>query len=147
MVETVRQAPGVGLAAPQVGVGLRVVVVETPADAEGDGAPGGLFTLANPEIVWADEAVEEAQEACLSVPDLYGDVPRHVAVRVRGLNAAGKPVDIAASGFVARVFQHELDHLDGRLFTDRVISIDKLYSIRQEGDDAVRVPFASPETL
>ena len=136
MVETMRAAPGVGLAAPQVGVDLRVIVVETPLEEleeDGNGprtdGPTRLYTLANPEIVWADPAMEEGQEACLSVPTLFGDVARHVACKIRGLNAAGKRLELDVAGFEARVFQHEIDHLDGRLFTDRVSSLDKLYGL------------------
>jgi len=143
MVETMREAPGVGLAAPQVGIGLRAIVVETPLEPENGDRPTRLYALANPEIVWRDPRHEEDQEACLSVPDLFGDVPRHVAVRVRGIDRAGRRVEIAASGFEARVFQHEIDHLDGVLFTDRVTGIDKLYSL-QEADNGElrRVPYA-----
>jgi peptide deformylase len=140
MVETMRAAPGVGLAAPQVGVDLRVIVVETPVDEDGDSprldGPTRLHVLANPEIVWADPAMEEGQEACLSVPDLFGDVERHVACKIRGLNAAGKTLELDVEGFEARVFQHEIDHLDGRLFTDRVNSLDKLYGLEDTSNGA-----------
>lgn len=143
MVETMRRAPGVGLAAVQVGVDLRVIVVETPIDSEDEESPTRLHTLANPEIVWRDPTMVEGQEACLSVPSLYGDVCRNAAVRVRGLNAAGRIVEVQASGWEARVFQHEIDHLDGHLFTDRVTSLDKLYRLHEERDGSlVRVSFA-----
>jgi peptide deformylase len=140
MVETMRDAPGVGLAAPQVGVDLRVIVVEAPLEVEGDepdaDGPTRLHVLANPEIVWADPALEEGSEACLSVPSLVGDVQRHVACRIRGLSPSGRCVELAVRGFEARVFQHEIDHLEGRLFTDRVTSLDKLHGLEDVGPGA-----------
>jgi len=142
MTDTMRDAPGVGLAAPQVGVGLRVIVVETPVDVDESEGEKRLLALADPEIVWSDPEMVEDQEACLSIPGLYGDVPRHAAVRVRALDQSGKRVDFEAHDFEARVLQHEIDHLDGILFTDRVTSMDKLYTIRENGDgEVVRVPY------
>ncbi len=145
MVATMRSAPGVGLAAPQIGVPQRVIVVEVPVES-GDGQPAEdgqtrLWTLANPEIVWRSEELEEGQEACLSVPELYGDVPRSVAIRVRALHRNGRRETFEARGFEARVLQHEIDHLDGILFVDRVTSLDKLYRIEEQAPGQyVRVP-------
>ncbi len=148
MLATMRAAPGVGLAAPQVGMPLRVIVVEVPIE-EADGEPADgqtrLRMLANPEIIWASEEQEEGQEACLSVPDLYGDVARSVAIQVRALNRAGRRETFEARGFEARVLQHEIDHLDGILFVDRVTSIEKLYRIEEEAPGRyVRVPLSVP---
>jgi len=109
MIETMREAPGLGLAAPQVGESLRLFVYDV-----GDG-PGAII---NPEIV--DRAGEEiGVEGCLSIPRLEGDVPRAQMVEVSGLDRHGKRVRIRAEDLLARVFQHEIDHLDGILFTDR----------------------------
>jgi len=144
MVDTMREAPGVGLAAPQVGVDLRVIVVETPVESPDAAEPElRLHAVVNPEIEWQAPETAEDQEACLSVPGLYGDVVRHLAVRVTGLDRSGRPVTIEAQGFEARVFQHEIDHLDGVLFPDRVTGLAKLYTLRQNGDgDFERVPYA-----
>src|SRR5512142_1681549 len=89
MVETMRAAPGVGLAAPQVNVPERVIVVELPADEE-EGRPAELYAFVNPEIVKASRDVEEGQEGCLSIPGYMGEVPRHTMVVVRGQDASGK---------------------------------------------------------
>ena len=142
MADTMRAAPGVGLAAPQVDVSLRVIVVETPVDVDEPDGERRLLALADPEIVWTDPAIVEDQEACLSIPGLYGDVPRHAAVRVRAFDRSGRRVELAARSFEARVIQHEIDHLNGILFTDRVTSLDKLYTVRENGNgDVVRVPY------
>jgi peptide deformylase len=125
MVETLRAAPGVGLAAPQVGVSQRIIVVETPDD-ESEPGSGRLYVLINPEIIKTSPELEEDQEGCLSIPSYAGLIKRHSAITVKGLNRGGKEVRIKATGFLARVFQHEIDHLDGVLFTDRLESSDKL---------------------
>lgn len=118
MVDTMRAAPGVGLAAPQVGVSLRLIVVEF-GDEEDEEAPKKLYMVANPEIVLASEDKVKGIEACLSVPGLVGEVERHNFIVVKGLNRQGKPIKIKAEGWLARIFQHEIDHLDGVIYTDR----------------------------
>jgi peptide deformylase len=145
MVETMRDAPGVGLAAPQVGLASRLIVVETPVDPEEPEGERRLWRLADPVLSWTSVELEEDQEACLSIPGLYGDVPRHVAVRVRAIDVSGRRVEIHARDFEARVFQHEIDHLDGVLFPDRVTGIDKLYHLEEDGEgNYVRVPYKLP---
>jgi peptide deformylase len=122
MIETMRAAPGVGLAAPQVAAGQRVIVVEyaEPAeDPETPARPPRLFALVNPEIVRHSAETEVANEACLSVPGYFGEVERAQSVSVRALDRKGKPVRLKAEGWLARVFQHEIDHLNGILYTDR----------------------------
>jgi len=126
MVETMRAAEGIGLAAPQVGEPLRVIVVEVPEDEEVPGS-GVLYTVINPEIVEASPEIEEGVEGCLSIPGWYGWVPRARWVIVRGLNPEGRRVRIRAEGLVARVFQHEIDHLDGILFPDRIQDPTKIW--------------------
>ncbi|HBF41782.1 MAG TPA: peptide deformylase [Anaerolineaceae bacterium] len=129
MVETLRSAPGVGLAAPQVAVSSRLIVVEFNVDEEDDESPKKLYILANPEIVEASEEMVKGIEGCLSIPDLVGEVERHKSVVVKAQNKLGKPVKIKASGWLARIFQHEIDHLDGILFTDRT---EKIWQPREE---------------
>ncbi|MBN1146771.1 MAG: peptide deformylase [Anaerolineales bacterium] len=118
MVETMREAPGVGLAAPQVNVSMRVVVVEF-GDEEDENVPTKLYTLVNPEIVRASQESVLGPEGCLSIPGFVGEVSRSESVTVKGQNRRGQPVRIKAKGWLARIFQHEIDHLDGVLFTDR----------------------------
>ncbi|ACL69745.1 peptide deformylase [Halothermothrix orenii] len=115
MVETMYQAEGVGLAAPQVGVSKRIIVVDT-----GEGQ--GLIELINPEII-ETEGKDIMEEGCLSVPGQTGKVIRASKVTVKGLNRGGKEVRIRAEGFLARAFQHEIDHLNGILFIDKVVRI------------------------
>jgi len=130
MLETMRAAPGVGLAAPQIAVPLRVIVVEVPEEDAESHIPNPLV-LINPQIIEA-RGSEEGAEACLSVPGFAGYVTRATEVTVRGLNRQGKKVRYRAHGFLARVLQHEIDHLDGILFIDRVESPDKLWRIEPE---------------
>lgn len=116
MRDTMYDARGVGLAAPQIGVLKRVIVVDTGE---------GLIELINPEIVEA-RGEEVDTEGCLSLPDILGDVPRATRVRVKGLNRHGKELEYKASGFQARALQHEIDHLDGILFIDRAVRIRRV---------------------
>jgi len=118
MVETMREAPGVGLAAPQIFESLQLVVVEY-GDEEKEDAKPKLYVIANPEIVKRSQETESAVEACLSIPGLVGEVERNETIEIRGLNRMGKPIKIKARGWLARIFQHEIDHLDGVLYTDR----------------------------
>jgi peptide deformylase len=133
MVETMRDAPGVGLAAPQVGVSERVIVVEyAEEEDEEEGAPPPkkkLYTLINPEIIWTSEDMVDGTEGCLSIPGWLGDVSRHEAIAIKALNRSGQKVKINAEGWLARVFQHEIDHLDGVLYIDRLVSPDTLRRI------------------
>ena len=128
MVETMRVAPGVGLAAPQVNASVRVIVVEYgEEDEEGKTAiPPKLYTVVNPEITRFSKESEVGSEGCLSIPGFAGDVERPLAVTVKGLNRRGQPIRIKAEGWLARIFQHEIDHLDGVLFIDRAERVWKL---------------------
>jgi peptide deformylase len=126
MVETMRDAPGVGLAAPQVGLSERLIVIEyyeRDEDEEKESAPKKVWTIVNPEIIKASEETLMGVEGCLSIPNLVGEVERHAVVHVKGLNRHGKPLKIKAEGWLARIFQHEIDHLNGILFTDRATRV------------------------
>ena len=112
MIETMRDADGCGLAAPQVGVLRRIAVVEVE--------PGEVIELINPKII-ARAGVQEEQEGCLSIPGRWGITSRPKHVTVRALNRQGKSFEISGSDLLARALCHELDHLDGKLFTDCVI--------------------------
>jgi peptide deformylase len=134
MIETMRDAPGVGLAAPQVGISERLAVIEyaeeddeeedTEVASEGvevtikPSKPKQLFVIINPEIVKASEEKVMGIEGCLSIPGLLGEVERHEALQVKALNRHGKPVKLKVDGWLARIFQHEIDHLNGVVFTD-----------------------------
>jgi peptide deformylase len=131
MTETMHQAPGVGLAAPQVNVAERVIVVELPADEE-EGTPAEFYAFVNPEIIKTSHEVEDGQEGCLSVPGYVGEVPRYTMVVVRGQDARGKPQRVRAKDYLARIFQHEIDHLDGVLFIDRVEDPSMIHKVTSE---------------
>ena len=118
MVETMRLAPGVGLAAPQVNESTRLIVVEF-GDEEDEEVPPKLYIMANPEITRTSTDTLVGTEGCLSIPGVQGDVERALTVTVKGLNRRGKPMTVKAKGWLARIFQHEIDHLDGILFVDR----------------------------
>ncbi len=118
MIETMRQAPGVGLAAPQVDESIRLIVVEY-GDEENEETPPKLYVMVNPEITRTSQETLFGTEGCLSVPGVQGDVERFVAVTVKGLNRQGRPMTVKGKGWLARIFQHEIDHLDGILFVDR----------------------------
>ena len=123
MLETMEDANGAGLAAPQVHVPLRLVMFHVPAHRtiEGEGPPPqGLTILINPVIEPLDQEKELGWEGCLSLPGMLGAVPRFKHIRYRGLDLDGQPIDREASGFHARVVQHECDHLDGILYPQRM---------------------------
>jgi peptide deformylase len=133
LAETMYAAPGVGLAAPQVGVELRVAVV--------DAAPGQpesrLHALVNPRLV-AASGRQSDDEGCLSIPGLTERVERPLAVRVAAQDAAGRPFELTAEGFLARVLCHEVDHLDGILFVDRLTGLRRESALRR----LRRMPYA-----
>jgi len=116
---------GVGIAAPQLGLNMRLVIVDCTR-ARRPCRHHGRLLMANPVIVWHSEERAPGREGCLSVPDWVGMVWRARRVRVRFLDGQGRERELEASGFEARVIQHEVDHLDGILFTDRVVSTHDL---------------------
>jgi len=126
LAETMLAAPGAGLAAPQIGVPLRVFVVK--------GDENQVIGLVNPELVRGD-GVQVGYEGCLSYPGWVGEVARYENVVIKGRNRHGKEVRIKASGFTSRAYQHELDHLDGILFIDRLTSLDTLRLLDELEDE------------
>lgn len=127
MLETMYAAPGIGLAAPQVGRALRVVVLDV---AEHD-APPAPMKLANPEILWASDETTVCEEGCLSVPDHYADVERPARVRIRYLDYHNEIREIEAEGTLATCLQHEMDHLDGTLFVDHISMLKRNIILRK----------------
>lgn len=128
MTQTMAEYHGVGLAAPQVHEDARlfVAMVVPDHDEDADAADPKVLAIVNPEITPVGSAVEEDWEGCLSIPEIRGLVPRARDIRVRGYDREARKIDIRASGFMARVLQHEADHLDGILFLDRMKSFDSL---------------------
>jgi peptide deformylase len=121
MFDTMRAAEGVGLAAPQIGVGLQLVIFGfEKSERYPDAAAVPQTILLNPLITPLGEEEESDWEGCLSVPGLRGMVPRHARIRYQGVDPAGQPIDRTVEGFHARVVQHECDHLIGRLYPSRI---------------------------
>lgn len=120
MLETMRSADGVGLAAPQLGLLQRVIVIEMPADSDDPESHPQLYVLINPELIKRSIEEEIADEGCLCLPHYVGEVARAFAVTARGKDRRGKEIRVKGEGLLARALQHEIDHLDGILFTDRV---------------------------
>jgi peptide deformylase len=127
MLETMYAAPGIGLAAPQVGALKRVIVLDIDRE---DTKTGPLF-MANPEIVEASDEDVIYEEGCLSVPDHYSDVARPSTVRVRYLDRDGKKQELDCEGLLATCVQHEIDHLDGVLFIDHISSLKRNMILRK----------------
>ena len=129
MLETMYKAPGIGLAANQVGVMKRVCVVDV-ADRKAGEEPRPMV-LVNPDIAWRSEDEETVEEGCLSLPNQYADVTRPRSVRVRYLDLEGTEQEVAAEGLLARCLQHEIDHLDGVLFIDRISALKRNMILRK----------------
>jgi peptide deformylase len=124
MHDTMRALDGAGLAAPQIGVGLQVVIFEVSANPRYPDAESVPYTvLINPRLTPLSDEEEEGWEGCLSVPGMRGLVPRHTRLRYQGLDPAGQPIDRSVSGFHARVVQHEVDHLHGILYPMRILDL------------------------
>jgi peptide deformylase len=117
MLETMYAAPGIGLAAVQVGVPRRIVTIDVAQREDEQAEPDPLF-LINPEILWTSDEVQTAEEGCLSIPEYYAEVERPAKVRVAYIGRDGKPQEIEANGVLAVCLQHEIDHLNGKLFID-----------------------------
>lgn len=128
MVETMHAADGIGLAAAQIGELVRAIVIEVPEDEDVPGS-GRLYTVINPEIVRMGRETEVGTEGCLSIPGYVGEVERAVEIVVRGLDLRGKSFRLRPHGFLARVFQHEIDHCDGVLYIDRLTAPDRIWKV------------------
>ncbi len=133
MVETMRSSNGVGLAAPQVGVLQRLIIVETPEDEDEPGS-GELHIVVNPKLIRVSEELVDGLEGCLSIPGYVGEVTRHETVVVKGQDVRGRKIRVNATGFLARVLQHEIDHLEGVLFVDQLTAPDRIWSV-EEGEE------------
>lgn len=140
MIETMRVAPGVGLAAPQIDVGLRVIVVEYAEESKDPNAPEKppkLYAVVNPEITRTSKESVLGNEACLSLPGYFGEVERNEQVTVKGLNRHGQKFKLRAKGWLARIFQHEIDHIEGILYIDRATQV---WRIEEQGDEELPTP-------
>ena len=126
MYETMYAAPGIGLAAPQIGVPLRLFVIDISVGR----SPGGLITLINPEFL-AREGMQLEEEGCLSVPGFNATVARPGRVAVKGLDLSGQERVYEGTELLARAFQHEMDHLDGKVFVDRLRGIKRDLIVRR----------------
>jgi peptide deformylase len=133
MIELMRGAQGIGLAAPQVGLPVRLFVAHVPPDPEGQMEPGELpescdepQVFFNPEIIEFSKDLEPYDEGCLSLPGITGEVNRPSTVTMRAIDTQGNPVEIRATGLLARCWQHEIDHLDGVLILDKMSQMSRL---------------------
>jgi peptide deformylase len=131
MIETMHEYDGVGLAAPQIHVGLRLAVIEVPASDERSREAVPLTVLINPQVTALGDEKEHDWEGCLSIPDLRGVVPRWSRLRLEALDRTGAPFTLEANGFFARVIQHECDHLDGSVYLDRMEGLRTLSFLRE----------------
>jgi peptide deformylase len=131
MFDTMDLARGIGLAAPQVGRTERMAVI---------GVEEQRFVIINPEIVEADGKTAKAEEGCLSIPDVYGDVERPARVRVRALDLDGKTFEVEAGELLARCLQHEIDHLHGKLFIDYLSVLKRRTALAKWGKEKQKYP-------
>jgi peptide deformylase len=132
MFATMRAENGVGLAAPQVGQSIRLLVAEFEPGEDEKKEAAFKVALVNPEIVKRSEEMADGYEGCLSIPGWIGEVPRHVSVTVKAQSVEGKEIRLKANDYFARVLQHEIDHLDGILFTDRIVNIKSLQRVEED---------------
>jgi peptide deformylase len=143
MLETMRSYKGVGLAGPQIGVMQRIIVAEIPASRSETDEPhpqsGVTYVLINPEIVQTAEDLVEGREGCLSIPTWYGSVERPEWVEVKAQDLNGQKIKLKVDDLLARIFMHELDHLDGILFIDYIKDTQKLWQVLPE-DEAPAEP-------
>ena len=127
MLETMYAAPGIGLAAPQIGVTKRIIVLDL---SRGDEEPNP-FTMANPEVIWTSDETASYEEGCLSLPEYYADVVRPVAARIRYLDRDNQVQELEAEGVLGTCVQHEIDHLNGLLFVDHISTIKRSMILRK----------------
>jgi peptide deformylase len=149
MVETMHAANGIGLAAIQIGVPERVIVVHLPKEEEEEEEEenpesGKLYAIINPALARKSREMEDGIEGCLSIPGWVGEVSRHRAVTVKGLDLQGRPTRIKAEGLLARVFQHEIDHCDGTLFIDHIEDPEKIWPVPEGEEEAAEAAQEAP---
>ncbi|MCL4505222.1 MAG: peptide deformylase [Chloroflexi bacterium] len=134
MIETMHASHGMGLAAPQVGVLQRVVIVEVE---KSDDLPGSgiTYALVNPEVIKQSEETWHNQEGCLSIPGWRGEVERPQRITVKALDRSGNRIKLDVEGWVARAFLHEIDHLDGVMFIDKLVSPDRMWRVEEGQED------------
>ena len=132
MIETMREANGVGLAAPQIGLPLKLAVIETlpEEDDEGNEIEGtrDIYVIINPEIFWSSRDTTKGIEGCLSIPGYLGEVERPDSIRVRGLDRHGRKFRMRLDDWDARIFQHEIDHINGILYIDKLTGPDNIWT-------------------
>lgn len=132
MVETLREANGVGLAAPQVGEPRQLAVIWTLPDVDDEGNEiedtRELHVIVNPEIFWRSKEMVKGIEGCLSIPGYLGEVERHESIRVRGQDRHGRKVRLRLYDWTARIFQHEIDHLNGELYIDKLTAPENIWT-------------------
>ena len=129
MLETMYGAPGVGLAAPQVGISKRVLVIDVNMNENGE--PGDPLLVANPTLCWISENKKTTEEGCLSLPGQYAEVERPAQIRVKFIDQHNRNQEFEVDGLVAACLQHEMDHLDGRLFIDHLSRLKKNMILRK----------------
>jgi peptide deformylase len=148
MIDLMRVSNGVGLAAPQIGQLLQLSVIETlpKEDEDGNLIPDSrqVFVIANPRIVWKSQEMVNGIEGCLSIPGYVGEVERHEAIRVRAQDRYGKKIKLRLNGWTARIFQHEIDHLNGKLYIDKLTDPDNFWT--EEAFNAMMEAAAEKET-
>ena len=127
MLDTMYDAPGIGLSAPQVADGRRLIVCDVARDGEGPQA----YRMINPEITWQSEEQVQAEEGCLSIPDHYGEVSRFREIKVTYLDPEGESQELEANGLLSACLQHEIDHLDGVLFIDYLTPLKRNMILRK----------------
>ena len=132
MIETLHEANGVGLAAPQIGQPIQLAVILTLPEEDDEGNEiedtRELFVIINPEIFWRSKETTKGIEGCLSIPGYLGEVERHESVRVRGLDRHGRKLRLRLYDWTARIFQHEIDHLNGELYIDKLTGPENIWT-------------------
>ncbi|MCP5100221.1 MAG: peptide deformylase [Chloroflexi bacterium] len=132
MIEKMREANGVGLAAPQVDYSFRFALIESLPEIDDEGNEiedsRTLYVVVNPEIIWKSRDMVDGIEGCLSIPGYLGEVTRHESIRVRAQDRHGKKIRLRLKGWTARIFQHEIDHLDGVLFIDKLTAPENFWT-------------------
>lgn len=152
MIETMQEANGAGLAAPQIGLPYQLAVIETPpeVDEAGEEVEGTrqIFVIANPEIIWTSRETLKGVEGCLSIPGYVGEVERAESIRVRAQDRHGRKLRLKLDDWTARIFQHEIDHLNGILYIDKLTGpeniwteeeFEKILEARRNGQDTAPV--------